>query len=170
MWNNDLKVVYKNEFNVNEMETIDEKLSDLDCNSVTQCELDSIVDDLNNLCIDTAKSLGMCQEVMNIHKSRNVNNSSPSKNKPRFDKSCDLKRKEYLKDKRKLKRVNTDEAKSELRGKAKEYKKFILKAFRDYNRDVHVSMRNLKSNNPKEYWNILNKASNSAEKSGNFFT
>ena len=47
------------------------------------------------------------------------------------------------------------------------YKRFIKQTSKCYYKQLHQNLRNLKHSKPAEYWDILNKASNSKEKYGN---
>ena len=76
-------------------------------------------------------------------------------NKPWFDKDCETKRKSYLKLKKKLSKRRTSDAEMELKNAAKEYKHFIRKTTRIYFKNVHATLRNIRCDEPREYWRVI---------------
>lgn len=54
-----------------------------------------------------------------------------------------------------------------MRIKAKELRRTYRKSKKLYERNLHLKLRNLKSNNPKEYWDILNIKNKGSSVSGN---
>ena len=88
-------------------------------------------------------------------------------NKPWFDKNCQSRRIDYIKVKNKLKKIKNVVSQTELKLKATEYKKIIKKTLKTYNKELHKKLRNLKVTKPRDYWDILNRASNHNEKLGN---
>ena len=79
---------------------------------------------------------------------------------------CKAKRREYLSNKNKLKKMNYLHVIQELKCLSKE-KKSIISNKKAYIFKVHTSIRNLKSNNPRDYWNIINESRNGFSKKEN---
>ena len=69
--------------------------------------------------------------------------------------------------KNRLKKIKTVQSINELNTRTKEYKKYINKTSAKYYKQLHKDLRNLKKNKPKDYWDILNKASSSNKRLGN---
>ena len=91
-------------------------------------------------------------------------------NKPWYYDECKRARADYVRVKnklRKIKHVKTDAVKSEYVNKAKDYKRLIKKTSKAYLENLHKSLHNLRSCNPKAYLNILNKGSKGYSKVGN---
>ena len=79
--------------------------------------------------------------------------------KPWFNKTCKIKRSEYYKAKR-LFRAHRDAPHQHSMIKAsKDYKRTLKNEYKLYYIDLNNKLQSLKSNNPKEYWNLLNKES-----------
>ena len=83
-------------------------------------------------------------------------------NKSWFNSECESKRKEYLQIKNKIRRARTQEERLvlevEYKRKFSKYKKFIKKVQREYSRNLQKRIRDVKSSDPKAFWNLLNKA------------
>ena len=164
-WDTNIKSDYINAFSRDACETLSSKLENICTENVTQAEIDELTNELCSIYIDPAKNVGICKE--NRKQAKKPAHCGNVRNKPWFDGHCHQKRAEYFRVKNKLNKVRTIEAKTELKNKAKEYKRVIKKAYREYNKDLHKSLRNLKCSQPKKYWDIINKACKSTNKTGN---
>jgi hypothetical protein len=144
---------------------LNQKVNDIDYNSVSQQFIDEIINDLCNIYLDPAKAVGMCtNKLQNISKVSTNKNHNASKSW--FNKDCEKKRRNYIKFKNKFKKNKNGDVEI-LKGKSKVYKKFLRIAKKRYQKEFNKSLRNLKSTNPKEYWNILNKGCKKTDKSNN---
>ena len=81
-----------------------------------------------------------------------------------FANSCEIARSEYLDLKNKLKLVQHTSNEHDLlleqfERKFKEYKQVIRVAKRNYENEFHNKLRNMKSENCKDYWSVLNEHS-----------
>ena len=149
-WKKERKVDYANAYSDINLKYMNDKLDSLDIVNLCQSDLDSVIDELNNLLIEPAKVIGICKPAFNSDKHvKHGTNTSTSNDKPWFNKECETQRKEYLKTKRRLKSLKTDEAKLELKNKSRDYKRFIRRILRNYNKILHESLCESKSNNPK---------------------
>ena len=90
-----------------------------------------------------------------------------STNKPWFNSDCAVKRKEFYLAKNNFKNYENASNKETMTQKSKKYRLSMKSAYRDYHNTIHMNLRSLKSNDPKEYWNIINKAQSSGHKMGN---
>ena len=77
-------------------------------------------------------------------------------------------RNKYLEIKRKFRKSKSPIIKAEMKAKGKELKQ-CRKSKICVERNLHNKLRGLKSNNSKEYWNVLYSANKSTEKLGTFF-
>ena len=81
-----------------------------------------------------------------------------SQPKPWYNKECELKRKAFQKAKNNV-RLGLCEP-EHFKRESKEYKNTLKKSYQQYHRSISKKLRVLKSNNSKEYWDLLNKSSN----------
>ena len=115
---------------------------------------------MNSILIEKAKQCGICKEKNNFgNKTKNE-----KKNKPWFDHDCRKARDEYYRVKSKLKFINSEERLSKTKLASKKFKNLIKLKKKSYLDDLHKKLRVLKSNNSKEYWAFLNKASSKENK------
>ena len=134
---------------------------DIENKSVNQVKIDDLCDGINNVLIKPAIVAGI-----STYKMFSVNSSRKKKtnvSNPWFCKECKAKRREYLS----MKKMNYLNAIQELKCLSKEYKQFIISKKKAYIFKLHTSIRNLKSNNPKDYWNIINESRNGFSKKEN---
>jgi uncharacterized protein YcbK (DUF882 family) len=79
-----------------------------------------------------------------------------SEDKPWFYVECKLARQNYRKLRTKYKKNQTEKNKEELNNSEKYYKRTLDKNQKLYRNKITKQLRNLHTNNPKEYWKILN--------------
>jgi hypothetical protein len=97
----------------------------------------------------------------------NTQGKTKHKSKPRqpwFNNDCKITRSQYFKAKRRNKKVRSTDSREALRKHSKEYKKATRKAFKDFNRNLKKKLRNLRTSDPKTYWEILNGAKSKINK------
>lgn len=145
---------YLANFSETNIQNLQNKLDSLNLNNLNQEDLDSVCSDLKNILLDPAKLIGMTK----TYKKSNKTKKKEVQNKPWFSNECKNKRVEYIRIKNRLKKINTDEAKRELKCESKSYKKHIKQIKKTYFKDLHNNIRSLKSKKPKEYWNMINNA------------
>ena len=109
-----------------------------------QTEVNKVVSDINDMFNDAARSLGMFRSGHNNW----------------YNQECENKRKIFLKHKNKYRRLRNNNNLQQLRRTGKDYKNEINKAVRKYKQQVIHKIRNLKSENPRDYWNIINNKNN----------
>ncbi len=165
-WEPDLISEYKNAFDLSDITKLSSKLDSVDANSVTQADIDGMVKDFTQICINPAKAINICKPAKSGTYRQNKRRTNISTSKPWFDKECEAKRKEYFRIKNRLKKTKTHEAQMQLKAMSKVYKSHLKKTMKRYNKDLQKKLRNLKTSNPKEYWNILNKAGDYKESMG----
>ena len=71
---------------------------------------------------------------------------------------CEKHRKHFTKTRRIYNSKKNQEAKTNMTASSKSYKASLNKAFNKYQKDMQNKIRNLKSTDPKVYWQIINKS------------
>ena len=92
-----------------------------------------------------------------IYNQKNKSVHRGRENKPWFTNDCKFARQNYRKLKRKLKKRPSTLLKNQVKESEKKYKKTLDKALKTYKKNMMQKMKKLRSNNTKEYWQILNK-------------
>ena len=164
LWKPELAADYKKSFDVESICDLHDRLDRVNLINLEQYQLDDIMNDVCNLFINPAKTLGISKPQKSKTKAKKPKTTS---NKPWFSNVCKNKRVEYNRKKNRLKVSKTDEARTELKDEAKQYKKLLKNQRKLYYKELHHKLRELKQNNGKEYWNILNKCTNKKEIDGN---
>ena len=118
----------------------------------SQENIDQFCNKLCDVFIETAKKIDVCK----IKESPN----SKSKHKvttvkPWFDNECKHERDEYMRVKNKLNKIKSVDPALPLKETWKRYKKFIKTKNKVYHKQLSNRLRTLKSNNAKEFWDIL---------------
>ena len=120
-----------------------------------QSNMDNFCKKLCDVFIENATEAGACKKIKRATNKNKGFNKKPS-SKPWFDEECRERRSEYYKVRNQLKKhVDSETA---LKFEGKKYKRFINSKSKKYFKEFNKKLKNLKSNNPKEYWSILNKS------------
>ena len=154
---------YKGNFDYAKLDLFHEKLNNIKSNDINQIGIDDITSTLCNLLITPAVKIGVAKEMNNNNNRYNRTNShknNNTENKPWFNKYCERMRSNYIKIKNKLSKDKTVISISKLKYEARKYKQTLKKAKKDYYKELATKIRNLRSTDPKAYWNIINKADN----------
>ena len=161
-WNPDLSNIYKESFNISAIEELDNKLNSYN-DTISRVEMDKIADEICNLYFGPGIQVGMVRaQGNNGNKSMNQNSNNTRKKQPWFNAQCRNHRAMYHRARRLYTNNKTQELEANEKAQAKMYKKTINNAIKEFNDRLKTKLRNLKTTNPKEYWEILN--SNSKEK------
>ena len=166
-WDPELADQYKKAFNDADVEEFNNRLDLVNSPNLTQEDMDQLTNNLNEMCLDSAMKTGVCKPINRTIANRTGVTSAKKHNKPWFNRDCARLRADYFRVKNRLRRVKSDEVRQQLKQQASEYKKFIRNTFKTYNKNLLKKLRTLKTSQPKEYWDILNKATNNADKVGN---
>ena len=124
--------------------------------SVTVEDMNQISGSVTQLLIAPAVEIGVTRKTKRHCK--NSNKHSRRHDKPWFNEECRMRRTAYLRLKRKLSRMKTEEGSMKLKEEAREYKKFVRKTSRQYFENVHDSLRQLRTSDAREYWKIINQS------------
>ena len=152
-WRNGANLEYKNSFSSEEIENIENLLTNFtDCNEISQENMDNIACEINHLFIDTAKNIGLCKPP----KKQVKKYSRIFPNKPWWNNNCEARRREYLD----LKYHKPGKKwKKERDFTFKEYKHFLDGVQYNYKKETEVKLRNAKDT--KDYFRIINSATSS---------
>ena len=153
-WNPEKQEQYESAYDSLKIMDLKTKLGLVKNENVNQDEMDSLVFNLSEIILEPARKTGMLTCVI-PHQSHRVKQPI-LKNKPWFNEQCKQSKKEYVKYKKSLHRESTEEEKIHLKILAKKHKKVIKRAKCIYEGNLHTQLRTLKSNNPREYWKIIN--------------
>ena len=156
-WDTTYKTVYQNAFSSGAMDELNRVLSDMEelsIENISEAHIEKISLIVNDTLFHPANELGLTRVVS----PRNKRSCTiPKKcSKPWFNHECQNERQAYLKLKRRVKFHKSQESILELRKAAKHYKAVIRKASRRYYRDLHATLRQQKSDDPKTYWKFIN--------------
>ncbi|CAG2219780.1 unnamed protein product [Mytilus edulis] len=139
---------------------LNDKLDAIDIASVSKDSINSLIEECNNIIIQAASECGMLKEknIVNNNCNRNIKNCKVKK--PWFNQECYTKRKDYHKAKSYNWRVKSVESKNNLIRCSKAYKKVCNLQYNEYRKNFIKKLRNLSQSDPKSYWSLLNKSSN----------
>ena len=73
-------------------------------------------------------------------------------------------KKRVLQSRNKSKHQDSSQNNKDLKNASKTFKRTLIDARKKYTTDLHQNLRNLKTSNPKTYWDILNKACNKSNR------
>ena len=159
-WKHELGIQYEETLLEGDVSGILRELDRLSSDTFMQTEVNKVVSDINYMFNDAARSLGMFRSGLTTSGcSRSRVRSEPHKNW--YNQKCENKRKIFLKHKNKYRRLRNNNNLQQLQQTGKDYKNEINKAVRKYKQQVIHKIRNLKSENPRDYWNIINNKNNS---------
>ena len=132
--------------------------------SPSQEGVDSLCNEFNRVLVDNAKSVDVCRAP----KARLNKKMAPVRmDKPWFDEECKAKRKEYFRTKNRARRLGSADSSQDVEKKAAcNYKKFIRKKANDYKKAFQSKIRVMRSNNSKEYWDLLKSAGKKRQEEG----
>ena len=153
-WNNDEMGSFKSGLKDVDMESVNDLLDTMlsETDHITQENLNSAVNKIKNIFLETATDLHM------IKKKRKRHIPSKSNSSPWYNFECRYKRIIFCKARAKHVRSADDlRLKNERKKAAKNYRKTVKKCKRNYDLELANKLRNLRSRDPRDYWNIINK-------------
>ena len=119
-----------------------------------QTSINAIAQSICNILVETADTL----ELINKRGATKQKKARTLDHKPWYDSDCEKHRKRFTKTRRIYNSKKTQEAKTDMTASSKSYKASLNKAFNKYQKDMQNKIRNLKSTDPKVYWQIINKS------------
>jgi hypothetical protein len=165
-WSPGKQDVFKNSFDIETINLLLQELQNVNPADTSQEVINHFSSKVNNCYISTGINSGMTRKIT----IRPNQNSRQRVNKPYFTKECASRRREYYKAKKHHRQVKNVDTKNILTMASKQYKKTLLTAHNKFHKNLHQKLRNLKSQNPKDYWSIINKACDAKEKIGRIST
>ena len=150
-WDIDKGKDFVKNINVDEINALLEGLEVADSSgNVTGDLINNIVTGIENTFNTSARSCG-------IQKPRH-NSKKKKPNKPWFNKDCQDKRKAFMKAKKACGIDNNSVTMTNLKHLGQSYKRATKRAYKEYHEKLAAKLRTLKSNRPKEYWDIIKEA------------
>jgi exonuclease III len=165
-WNNNAVKTFQASFNDEMMDALGTSIESLDPNNITKQDMDNLNSRLKNIYQDCGIRSGVTKTYSDrIRPANQKQNIKP--NKPFFTEECHNHRKIYLKAKEKNRKQKSNSSKDELLQASRTYRKAIKQAHKQYYKQLHDKLRGLKTNNPKDYWAIINQSNHKAKKGAN---
>lgn len=153
-WNPEKVEVYHNyiEDKVDIVKSLENELSNTMLENISLEFIDNIVEKISDVLVESAKNVfGRKPVLTNTSETFNVKYK-----KPWFTRDCKNARQNYRKAKRLYKKFGGDIFKSDLYEKEKLYKKRLKNANETHRVEMKKKLFSLRTNNPREYWKILN--------------
>lgn len=168
-WDPNKKDIFKNSFDTDSIIDITRELDNLHMESVTSSEIETFITKINGVYNEAGLNAGLITALPEVTftKERKFKRLKKStKDQPWFDKECGLSRKQYFKAKRRHDKYGDEQSKQELKNVGDYHKNLIKRVSGNYHKELHKKLRNLKSNNSKDYWMILENSARGKQKLG----
>ena len=150
-WDSEKEKDYLDTINRNKVDNIVRELDMLNSSVLSQESINKLVESATTIMLKSA------EEVFGVYTCKNNQRKHVKKeDKPWFDKKCKETRKCYRVAKRRYRFTKSNSKREEMKRKEREYKRQMDTSIREHRKNFRKKMNNLKSNNPKEYWKILN--------------
>ena len=154
-WENDKCQDFNNFLVDADINSLVSKLVSINIDQVHNAVINSIVDECNTIILGAAFNCNLLHEKNMLIQTVNNCNKQKKVNKPWVNKDCSVKRKQYHRCYNW--RVRTVESKLNLTRCSKEYKNVLCKQYNLYKKNCVNKLRNLRQNDCKSYWNLLNR-------------
>ncbi|XP_071138846.1 uncharacterized protein [Mytilus edulis] len=139
-------------------EKIKDFQNNIDVEKIVELEYKLCNTDLNDVNKNVINTLyGQATFGISSVKRNKNKGESGNKNKPWFDVECKFARQNYRKLKRRFKSKNSCQNHLDMLNAEKVYKKVLDNKNRKFRNDLLNKIQNLRGNNPKKFWKILNK-------------
>ena len=159
-WDQTLANAYKEASEMQDITTAATRIASVDTATVTQEGIDSITQEVCQLLIAPALNTGISKELKPRQNSRKQMQGRKHPLRPWFDAECEKLRKEYMHTKHCLQKStlqNKTDAEEALKRKFSEYKKLLHQKKMSFSKENSKKLRGLKTTDPKEFWQLLNK-------------
>ena len=160
-WDSSSSNIYSNAISSADITNLLEHVNKIE-SEPSQGSLNELCGELSKFLVEKAKDCNICKERVTSKSNDDVRNKR--KQQTWFDFECKSARNEYYKVKNKMKFINPNERQAKIQRASKRFKNIIKDKKKMYFDNLHKRLRVLKSNNPKEYWNFVNKVSNKNDK------
>jgi hypothetical protein len=150
-WEQEKSSIFQNNIDIDKLNFIISKLENVDQQNVNQNYISTLVTDIGQVILDSAKqTFGVKLVNTNYSKKKKFTKGD----KPWFDIESKRARQNYRKMKRK--KGESQYSYNLAKNSEKEYKKVLNKAMKNYRKKMTKKMKNLRYQNTEEYWRILN--------------
>ncbi|MEW8547931.1 MAG: hypothetical protein AB2693_30870, partial [Candidatus Thiodiazotropha sp.] len=166
LWDESKKEDFVHYIDQSEILKINEFLDTLAKNEITSDDINLVISDIENLFSSTSEKSFGC-------KKRNTQSNTHMQNKPWFNYECRNARNSYHKARKLYNKYKTLHYKNVLKLVSKNYKNTISLSVRKFKQNRLIKLKELRSNNPKDYWKIINsidKKKNPAVSVENFYS
>ena len=148
-WDNEKSRLFVDNIDSERVDSLNRNLDKINDN---YCEKHIINDSVETLCkIITDAAVSTFGTYNPRGKKKN-----DSRHKPWFKNECKIARKKYHRSKRTYMQNKNIDTQQEMKRNAKEYKKIMNKSIRKHRNEMKGKINKLKSNDPKEFWKIIN--------------
>ena len=136
---------------------------------ISEGDIDSITNSIKQIYIESGKKVGVINSKPTTHRifARPKAQQRKTNHKPWFDDTCKQSRKDFFLAKNCFKNSPNASNKKNMNDKCKAYRKTIRSAYNSYHSDLQQKLRDLKTSNPKDFWDIINKEDGTKSKIGN---
>ena len=156
IWDNSVKDLFHASFPVDRLTDLQNQLDDIvSNNSYSEESVNNITSQVSSLLVDVADK---CNLVLCKKKTSN-NSKAKHVNKTWFDSECKTTRKQYVKARNYHRRMKSADSYNTMVDSSRLYKKTLNKKLKSFHQDVNKKLKNLRSSDPKAFWNMLNKYS-----------
>jgi hypothetical protein len=151
-WKDEFKHCFQRGLPQNDIDSIMNDITDLEVNAdvATTNDIDEITEKINQIFVNRANELNM------IRKPQSNKSNRPFANKPWFNRTCQKSKKAYQRARLRVKNIRDRHSLQHKEVTRSEYKKCVKNEFNKFRKNLGKKIRKLKSENPKEYWNIVN--------------
>jgi len=141
VWDDKKNELFENNLNLMEIENVLHNIED-------GLNLDDICQNISNVFVNSAKECQMFVKKKNHAKRSNI---------PGFNRDCKQTRRDYHRLKNKYNRVKSHDNEIAMKNSRNLYKVTLRKAVSKHKNDMQKKIRNMKSNNTKDFWRLINK-------------
>ena len=164
-WKEGVGPDFQENFQISGVENLNKNIENIKISGANQKNINDLTNLLSDLFIKTAQKVGLYKEGGG--KKREYSRTNPQQ--PWFDSECEAKRNLFFTSRQNLR--NSHENKRELKEKLdndfSEYKKFLSIKRNNFQKEFHSRLKELRAQNPKEFWKLINGAIYSNKKTGN---
>ena len=160
-WDKSKKNDFTRSLDNDKIKNLETRLDNMLANSsaISKDNINEVIAEVKDILLNSARSLGMVKN----RKKKKLSGNTIKRNfdKPWFDYSCKIKRKQYSRARHRLKKNKENtQLKEYVKQLAKDYKRHVRKKDREYKHNIASKLRNLKTNDTKAFHDILNNKSN----------
>ncbi|XP_063436376.1 uncharacterized protein LOC134717812 [Mytilus trossulus] len=162
-WDHKMVPEFRANINVDRLDRLLRNLKSVNLEKVDDNNVNAFVNEIGLVVLESAKT------TFGTRTDKPKKRAPKKKgDKPWFNYDCKFARQNFRKLKRRLKFSPSLLLYNEVKDSERKYKKVMDKAIKTHRRDMAKRLKNLRSQNSKEYWNILNKREHTKQPEINF--